>query len=123
MQPFINPNYFNFAPYTPQGYNLPPASVNGLNGPNTQPQTAARVVGEFNEITVGDIPTNGAPGYFIKADQSEIQSRRWSEDGRIITCRFIPEAAGEPQAAPVDRILQRIDALEAKLTREEAAKE
>lgn len=126
MQPYINPNYFNFGNYggfNQQPYNLPPAANNGLNGAPAQPQTASRIVNDFNEVTVGDIPTNGQPGFFIKADGSEIQSRRWSEDGRIVTCRYMPEVTGEPQQTPVDRILQRIDALEAALTPKSRKKE
>ena len=123
MQPYINPNYFNYSPYSPQAYNLPPANVNGLNGANTQPQTASRIVNDFNEITVGDIPTNGTPGFFIKADGSEIQSRRWSDDGRILTSRYVPETAPQIKDDPFEKILQRIDALEAALTPKSRRKE
>ena len=123
MQPYINPNYFNYSNYNPQPYNLPPASVSGLNGANSQPQTPSRIVNEFTEVTIGDIPTNGTPGFFIKADGSEIQSRRWSEDGRIVTMRFLPEAAAAPQPDPFDRIMQRLDALEAALTPKTRRKE
>lgn len=123
MQPYINPNYFNFAPYNAQPYNLPPATVNGLNGAPAQPQTASRIVADFNEVTVGEIPTNGQPGFFIKADGSEIQSRRWSDDGRIVTSRFLPAEAEPKKEDPFEKILQRIDALEAALTPKSRRKE
>lgn len=123
MQPYINPNYFNFNPYAPQAYNLPAGSTNGLNGAQAQPQQVSRIVNDFTEITVGDIPTNGTPGFFIKADGSEIQSRRWTEDGRIITGRYLPEAATEEKPDPFEKIMQRIDALEAALTPKSRRKE
>lgn len=123
MQPYINPNYFNFNGYNPQAYNLPPATLNVQNGAPAQPQHASRIVNDFNEVTIGEIPTNGTPGFFIKADGSEIQSRRWSDDGRIVTNRFLPEITAPAKEDPVEKILQRIDALEAALTPKSRRKE
>ncbi len=79
------------------------------------PGTPAKIVNNFNEITIGDIPTNGLPGFFIKADYSEIQSRRWSEDGRVVAISYKVQPEAEPQPDPMEDIYRRLDAIEEKL--------
>lgn len=44
-----------------------------------------RVVNDFSEITVNDVPMTGNAAFFPKADGSEIQVRSWTQDGRIQT--------------------------------------
>lgn len=84
--------------------------------PQTAPQpNIAKIVNGFNEITVGDIPTNGMPGFFIKGDYSEIQSRRWTEDGRIEP-RTYRVVDAEPQPDPFAMIMQRLDSIEEQIT-------
>lgn len=60
-------NYYN--PYLQQQpqYQMPQYQQPQYQAPQaTQPQLA-RIVSDFNEITIGDIPTNGTTAYFIKA--------------------------------------------------------
>lgn len=106
MQPYINPNYYSQlqAPYNPPVY-----------APQQPTPQLARIVQDFNGVTIGDIPTNGTPGFFIKADYTEIQARQWGEDGRINVITYKPEtAAAKPD--PFQEILQRLDAIEEKVT-------
>lgn len=108
MQPYINPNYYSYTqPMAPQPIQ-----------PTYQPaQQLARVVQDFNNITVGDIPTNGSPAFFIKSDYTEIQSRRWTDDGRITssTYKLEAEAPKENRPDPFAAIMARLDAIEEKL--------
>lgn len=98
--------------YQPQQYPM----QQQYQAPATQQPQLARVVSEFNEITIGDIPTNGTTAYFIKSDGSEIQARKWSEDGRIIASTYKPTVeAQEPHTDPFEQIFKRFDALEEKL--------
>ena len=62
------------------------------------PTIAGRIVNDFSEIIPNDIPMDGRNAIFIKADMSEIQSRKWNQDGRILTLRYKPILDGvEPQ--------------------------
>lgn len=112
MQPFPNYNYFTQyqTPSVPQ-YNV---AQSPYNAPQ---QGIARLVGDFNEVTVGDIPTNGTPGFFIKSDYSQIQARRWSDDGRIISMNYVLEAdtPAEEKKDPFAEIMNRLDAIDEKL--------
>lgn len=98
---------------------------------NMQPLNAGipgRVVNTFQEVTIGDIPTNGSVAFFIKSDLSEIQTRKWSDDGRVLVGSFRPEnpqpvnlptdsakaQEGAPALATAD-ILKRLDEIDARL--------
>lgn len=113
MQPYPNPNYFNQlnTPYNPTVQYMPTAYQ--------QPQTLhqiAKIVPDYNSITVGDVPTDGTPAFFIKGDYSEIQSRRWTEDGRITASTYKLEAdRPQEEPDPFAKILARLDAIEEKL--------
>lgn len=111
MQPYPNYNYFSQYQNVPQA-----APYNVAQTPYNAPQSIARLVGDFNEVTVGDIPTNGTPGFFIKNDYSQIQARRWSDDGRIISMNYVLETTpGEEKRDPFAEILERLDAIDDKL--------
>ena len=54
------------------------------------PTVAGRIVNDFSEIIPNDIPMDGRNAFFVKGDMSEIQSRKWNQDGRIMTIRYKP---------------------------------
>ena len=98
---------------------------------NMQPLNAGipgRVVNSFQEITIGDIPTNGSVAFFIKGDLSEIQTRKWSDDGRVLVGSYrpenpqpvnlpttTPEAQDGASALTTADILKRLDEIDARL--------
>lgn len=112
MQPFVNPNYFNQAPYQNNYGQNPPMNNPYLDRMNqlqqyqqnlqqpTQMQAAnqqvqpqgiiGRVVNDFNEITANDVPMNGNAAFFPKADGSELQVRSWASNGTIQTVAYRP---------------------------------
>lgn len=107
-----NPFLQQQTPYQPPQYQQPQ-----YQAPQPVQPQLARVVSDFNEITIGDIPTNGTTAYFIKGDGSEIQARKWSEDGRIIASTYKPSVeAQKPETDPFEQIFKRFDALEEKLS-------
>ena len=55
-----------------------------------QPQMIGRYVNDFTEITANDVPMDGRSAVFVKSDMSEIQTRAWSADGKIIPITFKP---------------------------------
>ena len=112
----FNPNYM--PQYQPPVYQQPQQyQVPGMAG---------RVVADFNEITIKDIPTDGSWAYFAKADGSEIQARRWSENGAVIQSRFM-KAEAAPEANPLqDRLAaieERLEKIEKSRRRKEVENE
>lgn len=112
--PFYYPNYNQ--PY--QNNQMTPMN-SGIPG---------KVVNSFQEITIGDIPTNGNIAFFIKSDLSEIQTRKWSDDGRVLLGTFKPiiepvaNVSTEPKQAENDGtalltegIMKRFDEIEKRL--------
>ena len=43
-----------------------------------------QVVSDFTTIQAANVPMDAIGGLFIKNDFSEIQSRRWTQDGKIV---------------------------------------
>lgn len=117
MQPYPNPNYFNQlnTPYNPPMQYMQPAIQ--------QPNQLAKIVQNYNSITVGDVPTDGTPAFFVLSDYSEIQSRRWTEDGRITAATYKIQTAPEEKVDPFQKIIERLDAIEEKLTPKTRRKE
>lgn len=87
-----------------------------------------KVVNNFQEITIGDIPTNGNVAFFIKNDLSEIQTRKWSDDGRVLMGIFKPEITPPMNLPPEEKqtendasalftedIMKRFDEIEKRL--------
>jgi len=100
----INPNYMQ--QYQPPGFQYQPAGLPG------------RIVANFSEITIKDIPTDGGWAYFAKADGSEVQARRWNENGAVIQATFKRE---ETKPEP-DTISERLSAIEARLEKVESTR-
>ena len=55
-----------------------------------QPQMVGRYVNDFSEVTANDVPMDGRSAVFVKSDMSEIQTRAWSADGKIVPVVFRP---------------------------------
>ena len=55
-----------------------------------QPQMVGRYVNDFSEVTANDVPMDGRSAVFVKADMSEIQTRAWSADGKIVPVTYKP---------------------------------
>lgn len=112
MQPYPNINYFTQYPQFQQPQMAQPMVAQ----PQVIQPQLAKMVNDFNEITIGDIPTNGTAAFFIKADMSEIQSRRWSEDGRVLSNTYaIQTEVNEPKTDPFEEIIKRLDAIDEKI--------
>lgn len=71
------------------------------------PGMSGRLVNDFSEITIKDIPTDGSWAYFAKTDGSEIQARRWAENGSVIQNTYTRHT--EPQIDPMQERLASIE--------------
>jgi len=86
----------SFYPYQSYLQQQAPMQQTFVPQPNVPTSSlSGRVVNDFNEITINDVPMSGQYAYFPKADMSEIQVRRWKPDGTIESrllqlCRTIP---------------------------------
>lgn len=102
----------------------------GANYPTYMPQyqqnnVVGRVCDDFNYISASDIPMDGNPAVFVKRDLSEIQLRRWTNDGRIVTNSYLPQISTlgasvdnlpiESKQSEIDAITQRLQGIEDKL--------
>lgn len=106
---YQNPNFYpdRMAPAP-----IPTTQALSLSG------VPGKVVNDFSEITMQDIPMNCQPAYFVKADMSEIQMRKWTDDCRVIMQSFKPEiTSGEEKKDPFEGIMKRFDAIEERLDR------
>lgn len=120
MQNF-NP-YAAFQPQYQQQYQQPQYGGYGQYQQVTQqPMTmgiSGKIVNDFNEITIKDIPTDCSPAFFIKSDYSEIQSRRWSDTGSVIPVTYkAVDVADVPKIDPFEQLNQRLDGIEALLNK------
>ena len=107
QQQFQQPQYGNYSQYQQQ--NTQPVMNMGISG---------KIVNDFNEITIKDIPTDCSPAFFIKSDYSEIQSRRWSDTGNVIPVTYkAVDMSENVQNGPFDQLNKRLDEIEALLTK------
>lgn len=130
MQPFVNPYLFS-NPFLTGNSPLniqPQPNMNSFQQPNTQlVGIPGRYVNDFSEITANDVPMNGCPAIFAKADRSEIQMREWSPNGQIVPTVYkleVPEVTNEVSQPVFDAktellepIMARLAEIEQKLSR------
>lgn len=121
---YYNPNYYMNYPYNnqypvtnqqPQQMftTMPPQqpAPQGLNG---------KIVDSEDIVKATEVPIGGY-GIFPKADLSEIYIKSWNSNGTTSIITFKPAASEAPvtQAAPqsneIEKVLQKIDALELKI--------
>lgn len=70
-----------------------------------QPPMVGRYVNDFSEVTANDVPMDGRSAVFVKSDMSEIQTRAWSADGKIVPVVFRPvPVEQEPQHKTEEKI-------------------
>lgn len=107
------------------GYNMPYSTPDYLPQPMQQPYQQplqlpagipGKMVNDFNEITIRDIPTDCSPAFFVKNDLTEIQTRRWSDTGSVVPTvyRRVDEQQ-EPQKDPFSDIMKRFDEIDERL--------
>ena len=90
----------------PQMYGQMPQAV---QQPQTmasqQPPMVGRYVNDFSEVTANDVPMDGRSAVFVKSDMSEIQTRAWSADGKIVPVVFHPvPVEQEPQHKTEEKV-------------------
>lgn len=66
-------------------------TVQNVNGINTQ------LVDDFSFISANSVPMDNNGALFVKKDGTEIQSRRWTPDGKIITIAYFPKIDNETE--------------------------
>lgn len=85
-----------------------------------------KVVNDFSSIAVNDVPMDGRPAIFPKADMSEIQAKSWGSDGKILTTVYKPVLdngtinSDETATLPADisnAIMQRFDDIAQRIER------
>lgn len=108
-------------------YQMPYQTYPQFQPVQPQPQVGGKIVDDFNMIVASDIPMDGSPAFFIKRDMSEVQLRKWGNDGRIYTSTYKPytEAQNiqlnnlptEQKQSDYEAVTERLSAIEEKLDR------
>lgn len=81
-----------------------------------------RVVVSPEDIMPNEVPMDGTPSFFPKADFSCIYGRKWMPDGRIVPVTFVPmtetqDVVEENQnGATMEEILDRLSTIQNLLT-------
>lgn len=93
MQPYPNPNYFTqyqqqYNPYLQRIENL--QQFQQTLQPTNQIPAIGKVVESMDIVKVTDIPMDGQPYYFPKADGSEIYSKQFMPNGKTRILTFKP---------------------------------
>lgn len=103
---YQQPQFGNYPQYHQQNSQPMPLGING------------KIVNDFNEITIKDIPTDCSPAFFIKSDYSEIQSRRWSDTGNVIPVTYkAVDMSENVQNGPFDQLNERLDEIVALINK------
>ena len=99
MQPFVNPNYFNYQqPYNqPMQQNLYDNRLmqlqqmqQSLQTPQNQISAMGSIVENLDIVKTTTIPMDGNTYYFPKADGTELYTKQWLPDGRTRILTFKP---------------------------------
>ena len=105
MQPYQN--YYYPTQYQQNYQN--PYQQNQYNMQNNIP---TQVVSDFTTIQAANVPMDAIGGLFIKNDFSEIQSRRWTQDGKIVSTSYFPQIQNEGNNTSQDEIKRQNDTLD-----------
>ena len=127
---YYNPNYYMNYPYNnqyPVANQQPQQLFTPTNNFSALPQQApqglnGKIVDSEDVVKATEVPIGGY-GIFPKADLSEIYIKSWNNNGTtsIITFKpFVPEAPIAQPAPPeqtneIEKVIQKIDALELKI--------
>lgn len=119
MQPMINPNYFTqyqqpqFNPYLQRMENL--QQFQQTLQPTNQIPAIGKVVESMDMVKVTDIPMDGQPYYFPKADGTEIYSKQFMPNGQTRILTFKPITDDNPNNLPLDEEKLKFDTFNAFL--------
>lgn len=119
MQPYPNPNYFTqyqqpqFNPYLQRMENL--QQFQQTLQPTNQIPAIGKVVESMDIVKVTDIPMDGQPYYFPKADGSEIYSKQFMPNGQTRILTFKPITEDNPNNLPLDEEKLKFDTFNAFL--------
>lgn len=119
MQPHPNPNYFTqyqqpqFNPYLQRMENL--QQFQQALQPTNQIPAIGKVVESMDIVKVTDIPMDGQPYYFPKADGSEIYSKQFMPNGQTRILTFKPITDDEPNNLPLNEEKLKFDTFNAIL--------
>lgn len=105
MQPYQN--YYYPTQYQQNYQN--PYQQNQYNMQNNIP---TQVVSDFTTIQAANVPMDAVGGLFIKNDFSEIQSRRWTQDGKIVSTSYFPKIQNESNNTSQGEIKRQNDTLD-----------
>lgn len=73
---------------------------------------STQLVEDFENISANSVPMDNNGALFVKRDGTEIQSRRWSPDGKIITTSYLPVLANNVQNDTPQQIKSQNEALD-----------
>ena len=113
MQPYPNPNYFTqyqqpqYNPYLQRMENL--QQFQQTIQPTNQIPAIGKVVESMDIVKVTDIPMDGQPYYFPKADGSEIYSKQFMPNGQTRILTFKPLLDDNPNNLPLDEEKLKFD--------------
>lgn len=113
MQPYPNPNYYTqyqqpqFNPYLQRMENL--QQFQQTLQPTNQIPAIGKVVESMDIVKVTDIPMDGQPYYFPKADGSEIYSKQFMPNGQTRILTFKPITEDNPNNLPLDEEKLKFD--------------
>ena len=114
MQPYPNPNYYTqyqqpqFNPYLQRMENL--QQFQQTLQPTNQIPAIGKVVESMDIVKVTDIPMDGQPYYFPKADGSEIYSKQFMPNGQTRILTFKPLLESEPNNSTPEEEKLKFDA-------------
>lgn len=104
-----------------QIYNQTNSQYTSQNNLNNNP-LQGRIVNDFNEITAAEVPMNGTIATFVKADLSQVQTRFWNQEGKIVPCTYerVDDAQSSVESsatmetlnADIKQLIDKIDKIE-----------
>lgn len=106
QQPMQQPNMQDWKPYSP----VPVRAIVG------------RWVNSFDEIKPQDVPMDGSISLFPQSDNTCIYAMMWSNDGKIVPYRFVPEKNDPPAQQQIamppemDKIIQGYETIAANVS-------
>lgn len=127
----MQPSNYGYQYQQPQqsNQNIPnwdrPAMVSN-SGLSIKPQQGpryelpARIVASMEEITVGEVPTDGSVALFLSADKTKVFAKAWNNRGYIDDAVFVREEVTTNQSSqmqPLDLtpIMEKLEAMEQSL--------
>lgn len=88
----------------------PPPNMNGWKTYSPDPpappvrRTDGYWVESFNDIKPKDVPMDGEMHFFPQSDSSCVYAKLWTNDGQLLSFRFLPEKVETPKQEPVSNI-------------------